>query len=87
MRPGLNGFSLWVQSEPLCAPWLGVWFFFLQKGERTVNTLPTFRFPEGTCIAQAQPPMGQPVTLASPARAVMTWSHNSDRTKSIRGTS
>ena len=39
LRPGLNGFSLWVRSEPLCAPWLGVWFFFLQKGERTVNTL------------------------------------------------
>ena len=72
MRPGPNGFSLWVRSEPLCAPWLGVWFFFLQKGERTVNTLPTFRFPEGTCIAQAQPNAGVPVTLDSPGRAVMT---------------
>jgi len=37
-----------------------------------VNTLPTFRFPEGTCIAQAQPPSGVPVTLESPGRAVMT---------------
>lgn len=37
-----------------------------------MNTLSTFRFPEGTCIAQAQPPSGVPVTLASPARAVMT---------------
>jgi len=37
-----------------------------------VNTLTTFRFPEGACIAQAQPHMGVPVTLTSPARAVMT---------------
>lgn len=35
-------------------------------------TLPTFRFPDGACIVQAHPPMGQPVTLASPARSVMT---------------
>ena len=45
---------------------------FFQKSERTVNTLSTFRFPEGTCIAQAQPPSGVPVTLESPGRAVMT---------------
>ncbi|MGI9219242.1 MAG: CBS domain-containing protein [Hydrogenophaga sp.] len=37
-----------------------------------MNTLTTFRFPEGTCIAQAQPNAGVPVTLASPGRAVMT---------------
>ncbi len=37
-----------------------------------MNTLSTFRFPEGTCIAQAQPPSGVPVTLESPGRAVMT---------------
>lgn len=37
-----------------------------------MNTLPTFRFPEGTCIAQAQPHTGVPVTLESPGRAVMT---------------
>lgn len=37
-----------------------------------MNTLSTFRFPEGTCIAQAQPHMGVSVTLASPGRAVMT---------------
>lgn len=37
-----------------------------------MNTLSTFRFPEGTCIAQAQPHMGVPVTPASPGRAVMT---------------
>lgn len=37
-----------------------------------MNTLPTFRFPEGTCIAQAQPHAGVPVTLDSPGRAVMT---------------
>ena len=36
------------------------------------STLPTFRFPEGTHIARAQPTAGQPVTLESPARAVMT---------------
>lgn len=34
--------------------------------------LPSFRFPEGTCIPQAQPPAGQPVTLDSPALAVLT---------------
>jgi len=38
----------------------------------SASPLPTFHIPEGTCIAQAQPPMGQPVTLQSPARAVMT---------------
>jgi CBS domain-containing protein len=45
-----------------------------QEGERTVNhsILSTFRFPEGTCIPQAQPLMGQPVTLESPGMAVMT---------------
>lgn len=37
-----------------------------------MNTLSTFRFPEGTCIAQAQPHAGVPVTLSSPGRAVMT---------------
>lgn len=37
-----------------------------------MNTLPTFRFPEGTCIAQAQPHAGVAVTLDSPGRAVMT---------------
>lgn len=37
-----------------------------------MNTLSTFRFPEGTCIAQAQPFAGVPVTLTSPGRAVMT---------------
>lgn len=37
-----------------------------------MNTLSTFRFPEGTCIAQAQPPSGVSVTLESPGRAVMT---------------
>lgn len=37
-----------------------------------MNTLSTFRFPEGTCIAQAQPNAGVSVTLASPGRAVMT---------------
>jgi len=36
------------------------------------NPLPTFRFPDGTRIAQAQPPQKGPVTLASPALAVMT---------------
>jgi CBS domain-containing protein len=34
--------------------------------------LSTFRFPDGTCIAQAQMPQHQPVTLASPALSVMT---------------
>ncbi|WP_310564733.1 CBS domain-containing protein [Hydrogenophaga sp.] len=37
-----------------------------------MNSLSTFRFPEGTCIAQAQPNAGVSVTLASPGRAVMT---------------
>ena len=37
-----------------------------------MNTLTTFRFPEGTCIAQAQLHAGVPVTLSSPGRAVMT---------------
>lgn len=36
------------------------------------SILPSFRFPEGTCIPQAQPPAGQPVTLQSPALAVLT---------------
>lgn len=36
------------------------------------STLPTYRFPEGTHIARAQPAAGQAVTLDSPARAVMT---------------
>jgi CBS domain-containing protein len=36
------------------------------------STLPSFRFPAGTCIAQAQPPVSQPVTLESPGVAVMT---------------
>jgi len=46
----------------------------LSESERTVKSaiLPTFRFPQGTCIAQAQPHMGVPVTLSSPGRAVMT---------------
>ena len=34
--------------------------------------LTTFRFPEHTCIPQAQPKLGEPVTLASPALNVMT---------------
>lgn len=38
----------------------------------SASILPTFHIPEGACIAQAQPPTGLPVTLASPARAVMT---------------
>lgn len=37
-----------------------------------MNALTTFRFPEGTRIAQAQPPSGVPVTLSSPGRSVMT---------------
>lgn len=37
-----------------------------------MNSLTTFRFPEGTCIAQAHPHAGVPVTLDSPGRAVMT---------------
>ncbi|MEZ5645674.1 MAG: hypothetical protein R3E94_18735 [Burkholderiaceae bacterium] len=36
------------------------------------TTLRTYRFPEGARIAQAQPPMGVPVTPASPGRSVMT---------------
>jgi len=36
------------------------------------NPLPTFPFPDGTRIAQAQPPQKAPVTLDSPALAVMT---------------
>lgn len=35
-------------------------------------TLPSFHFPDNTRIAPAQPPMGQPVTLSSPGRSVMT---------------
>lgn len=35
-------------------------------------TLRTFRFPEGTCIAQAQPPLAAVVTTESPALSVMT---------------
>ena len=34
--------------------------------------LPTFRFPDGTCIAQAQPKALGTVTMASPAVQVMT---------------
>ena len=34
--------------------------------------LTTFRFPENTCIPQAQPKLGGNVTLASPALDVMT---------------
>jgi CBS domain-containing protein len=34
--------------------------------------LPTFRFPENTCIPQAQPQNMGPVTLASPGLEVMT---------------
>ncbi len=36
------------------------------------KALPTFRFDEGVCIAQAEPPPAPPVTLDSPALAVMT---------------
>lgn len=36
------------------------------------SILASFRFPEGTCIPQAQPPAGQPVTLQSPALEVLT---------------
>ncbi|MEY8877562.1 MAG: hypothetical protein AB9M60_13710 [Leptothrix sp. (in: b-proteobacteria)] len=36
------------------------------------QALPTFRFPDGTCIAQAQLQHPTVVTLASPALAVMT---------------
>lgn len=38
----------------------------------TSKSLATFRFPDGTCIAQAQPQPLRPVTLDSPARWVMT---------------
>jgi CBS domain-containing protein len=38
----------------------------------TARALSTFRFPDGTCIAQAQPQAQRKVTLDSPARAVMT---------------
>jgi CBS domain-containing protein len=36
------------------------------------HALPTYRFNDGTCIAQAQPVQLGPVTLESPALAVMT---------------
>jgi CBS domain-containing protein len=36
------------------------------------SSLRTYRLSPGTCIVQAQPPMGVPVTPASPGRAVMT---------------
>ena len=36
------------------------------------RTLPSFRFDQGTCIAQAQPPLAPVVTLTSPASSVMT---------------
>lgn len=36
------------------------------------SILPTYHLSDDTCIAQAQPPMGQAVTLDSPGRAVMT---------------
>lgn len=36
------------------------------------KVLPTFKFSDGTCIAQAQPRPQASVTLDSPARAVMT---------------
>ena len=36
------------------------------------KALPTFRFPDGTCIAQAQPRQHPAVTLESPALSVMT---------------
>ena len=35
-------------------------------------SLPTFRFPQGTSIAQAQPPQHEVVTPQSPALDVMT---------------
>jgi CBS-domain-containing membrane protein len=49
-------------------------FHLTQESEHPVNhaILPSFHLPEGTRIAQAQPPMGQPVTLESPGRSVMT---------------
>lgn len=36
------------------------------------SALTTFRFPENTCISQAQPKAAEKVTLASPGLAVMT---------------
>jgi CBS domain-containing protein len=36
------------------------------------HALPTFRFNDGTCIAQAQPQQFEAVTLDTPALAVMT---------------
>lgn len=36
------------------------------------SILESFRFPEGTCIPQAQPPAARAVTLDSPGLAVMT---------------
>lgn len=36
------------------------------------NILPSFHFPEGTRFAQSLPSAAEPVTLASPALAVMT---------------
>ena len=38
----------------------------------SAKAVPTFRFPEGACIAQAQPDMNRPVSLNSPAVQVMT---------------
>lgn len=38
----------------------------------TAKALPTFRFPDGTCIPQAIPQAVPPVTLDSPALSVMT---------------
>jgi CBS-domain-containing membrane protein len=38
----------------------------------TYAALPTFRFPEGTCIPQAQPALRASVTMDSPAIEVMT---------------
>jgi CBS-domain-containing membrane protein len=38
----------------------------------TESALPTFRFPENTCIPQAQPQSMGPVTLTSPGLQVMT---------------
>jgi CBS domain-containing protein len=38
----------------------------------TDRAVPTFRFEEGVCIAQAEPPPALPVELDSPAASVMT---------------
>jgi len=38
----------------------------------TATILQTFRFPEGTCIAQAEPRSGAPVSRQSPGLSVMT---------------